>query len=151
MLPLALLSCSLLAAADAPVREPALSPNSSFAVSGLNRDQLWNLRLQLEESKPGLGGPVALLGLGVGGLLLGGGGITAGVLAPANQNFKDTFYIAGGALVLIGAGLATWGGILLDQVFKQRRISSIKIEAVQQQLQILKKAGQSEPAPATPD
>ncbi len=138
----------LVTAADAPLAEPApvavVDPDA-FRVTGLDRDQLWNLRLKLEEERPGFGFPSVVLGLGVVSAVLGGGGVAAGALAPANQTIKGVFYGSGGALILAGAALATWGALWLDRVFKQRRIVGLKVEAVDQ---ALKRLDVPSPAPA---
>lgn len=145
-------------AADVP---PAKAENPPFAVTALTRDQLWNLRLELEATKPSVAAPVMLMTMG--GLLTGAGVATAMICGLAHcgstysyssqgiyseNNAATTVIVTiGSVAAAAGVALFVWGTLKLVDQLGLRRVHSLKLDAVEEQLELLRSREQTAPRP----
>lgn len=114
----------------------------------MGRDELYAQLKRLEDSRPGLGGPIAALAIGV-ALVLPGAGITvagavsliAGLRGVTGMAALTTAGIVllslGVVMVVVGAILCTVGGIKLGSHIRERTLNGREADEVRRRIDAL--------------
>lgn len=139
---------------------------ADFSVDGLSRTDLMKLRFQLQEQRPGLVSPLALISGGAVIDILGLGlAVTAGLMGgvgngpfggrdfdPNLGHYTDPYFTAGGVISLVtgivmvlgGAAMIVFGGMSLSDVLPARRAASFKMNLIDTELDKLGPVGPSQ-------
>jgi hypothetical protein len=136
------------------VSEDERTPRPMF--EQMTREQLVNELRRIDESRPGLGGPIALLAVGV-ALIIPGGGVTIagliGLIASLRTSAMVAFTTAsaivlGVGVVMVGVGiiLAIVGGVSLGVRIKDRALNGREADEVRRRIDALDN-GQPLPVP----
>jgi hypothetical protein len=102
--------------------------------SGWSRLQLRQEYNRLDEARPGLGMPIALMASGGGVLLVGLYGLLVSALAVGLGVGAVSAEIIFAVLSIVGAGLLILGGITLARTLPERRWIGLQLDEIDQRL-----------------
>jgi hypothetical protein len=127
------------------------------SIDAMTREQLAAELRRLDDTRPGLGGPIALMVVGVALAVPGAGIVLAGV--SAGLGFSGSYGSAvalvfagfGVALLVVGVILAIVGSIKLVGRISARRAHSADVDEVRKRIDTLDQAPPTAPPPPGPE
>jgi hypothetical protein len=134
----------------------AQEPQGDLPVEALSREQLKEEWKALDESRPGLGGAIGLLGTGVVMAIVSIYVLIYGVILLYAESVGVGLGASTVAIVLLGVGaalliggvvLAIVGGVKLGSTLRERRRIGSRMDELQQQLDQLEGGGGTAPPP----